>query len=411
MRYVIVGNGVAGVTAAFTIRERSPDAQILIISGESDYFFSRTALMYAFLDRLALRDLEPYERSIYGKKQIGLIRAWVQDLNANRNELALSDGQRIEYDCLLLATGSSPKKPEWAGLQQRPDGVVHFVSLQDLAECERVTARSRQAVVVGGGLIGVELVECLRHFGLEVTFLVREPWYWPAALFQEEAQMVTKHLENHGVRVALNEEVSEVLCRDGTVRAVRTQSGREYSCEMLGITIGVEPAVSWLRSVTTPPKIGKGIRVDASFRTSLPGVFAAGDCAEHGFVEQLWYSAKRQGALAGRAMLGESVRYTPPLFFNSAKFFEIEYTTVGQVTKLPEDAGSWYYRIPNREASVRIITIGGRVAGFNMLGSRWNHAVLEQWIHDGLTLEQVKSRLPEAQFDVEFGRMPLEVRS
>ncbi len=117
MHFVIVGNGVAGITAAFTLRERDADARITVISSESDYFFSRTALMYAFLDRMNRRDLEPYERSLYREKRIELLRAEVVDLNADTREIRLRDGQAIRYGALLLATGSEPRQPSWEAVR------------------------------------------------------------------------------------------------------------------------------------------------------------------------------------------------------------------------------------------------------------------------------------------------------
>jgi len=327
MRYVIIGNGVAGASAAMEIRHREPLAEITMISPESDYFFSRCALMYAYMDRMSLQDLEPYERKVYDRQAIRRIRDQVIDLDANRRSVVLNSGGSLKYDRLLLATGSLPRMPDWKGLDQVRDGVVNFVSLGDLKECERLTPSTREAVIVGGGLIGVELTECLAHHGKKVTFLVMEPWYWPAGLTKEEGTMISEHIRTHGVDVHLEEQASEVLTgADGRVRAVRTASGREYRCQMLGIAIGVRPAVEWLSQVATAPRMGRGIMVTPDFQTSLRNVWAAGDCAEidipesRSLLEQIWYSARRQGKLAGHAMLGDEVNYRPPIFYNSAKF-------------------------------------------------------------------------------------------
>jgi NAD(P)H-nitrite reductase large subunit len=125
-------------------------------------------------------------------------------------------------------------------------------------------------------------------------------------------------------------------------------------------------------------------------------------------VEQIWYSARRQGELAARAMLGDSVQYEPPLFFNSAKFFDIEYTTVGDVTPVPDDARSFFCRLPGEAASIRIIERNGAVIGFNMLGSRWDHTWFERWIRERRAIEEVMRNLHLAQFDVEFGTIGLD---
>jgi NAD(P)H-nitrite reductase large subunit len=403
----IIGNGVAGITAAFTLRARDAQAGITVISGESEYFYSRTALMYAFMDRMTLRDLEPHERRVYKQNRIARRHARVINLDANAQSLTLSSGEQLPYSKLLIATGSVPRTHPWPGLEESKEGVVHFVSLQDLQSAERLVPSTRRAVVVGGGLIGVELVECLRHHGIEVTFLVREPWYWPAALAEDEGEIISAHIASQGVDLRHGVELASIIPdATGRVRAVTTTQGETIECQMLGISIGVQPAIQWLASTATPPALGRGIQVDTGFRTSLPNVYAAGDCAElpNGQVEQIWYSAKRQGELAARSLLGDDIQYTPPLFFNSAKFFDIEYTTVGQVTRLPQGASSRFRRTPGRNISTRIVEKDGAVIGFNMLGSRWNHEILETWIHQKLPTDEAERRLHEARFDVEFTR-------
>lgn len=403
MHYVIIGNGVAGITAAFALRKRDAAAKISVISGESDYFISRTALMYAYMDRLTLRDLEPFERKAYDVQRIERVRGWVDGLDADEQTLHLSSGITLRYDRLLIATGSVPNRFPWPGLDAVTSGVVNFVSLQNLAECERLTPTTRRAVVVGGGLIGIELVECLAHHGVEVDFLVREAWYWPVALAKEEGEMVAAHMARHGIRLHLGHQVAAVIGDSNRrVSAVKTNKGDEFACQMLGACIGVRPAIDWLRTVRTPPTLGRGIQISAAFQTSLPNVWAAGDCAElpAGQVEQIWYSAKRQGELAAKAMLGDAVEYQPPLFYNSSKLFDIEFTTVGVAG--PE---SFYHRLPGKEISIRIMQDKGTVVGFNMLGSRWNHTWFEKWIHERRSLKDVLANLHLAQFDVEFGRV------
>ncbi len=410
-KYVIVGNGVAGVTAAITVRSREPQAEITIISGEGTYFFSRTAMMYALMGHMELRQLEPFERSIWKQKKIQLLHDWVTDLDASQGELRTRSGRTIPFDRLLIATGSSPRIPDWPGLSDAKTGVVNFVSLQDLERCEQLLPKARLATVVGGGLIGVELVECLIHHRIPVRFLVREPHFFHAALSVDEAKLVEEHLRQKGVELHTNESVTRVGVTDtGAVSQVETSSGKQHNCDVLGIAIGVRPAVDWLGQVSTPPEIGRGVKVDPSFQTSLPSVYAAGDCAEigpTGFVEQLWYTAKRQGELAARAMLGDQVQYAPPTFFNSSKFFEIEFTCVG--ISHPGPAGREYFSsLPGRPVSVRLLEQDGVFAGISLLGSRWRHQHFERWIAERRTVGYVIEHLREAQFDVEFGRVPLD---
>ncbi len=412
MDIVIIGNGVAGITCAFTARDRDPGARITVVSGETDYFFSRTALMYAFQDRLNRRDLEPHERAVYDRKRISRVRDWVVDLDAGAGQVRLEGGASLPYDRLVFAVGARPRVLHWPGVDAVRDGLVHFVSMQDLDACERLTPSTRQAVVVGGGLIGIELVECLAYHGVQVTFLVREPYYWPVALGREEAEFVARHMRSHGVDVRLADEMERVeVDRAGRVAGVVTRSGAKLPCQMLGITAGVTPNVDRLAAFQDAPAVGRGVLVDETLETGLPGVFACGDCAEirrpdgTTFNELIWYSAKRQGQVVGHNLFGDRRPYHPPTFFNSSKFFDIEYTTVGEVMRAPAGARSIYLQMPGADISVRVVHDGDRVLGFNMLGSRWNHEVLERWVEERRAPEYVMARLEQAQYDVEFGRV------
>ena len=413
---VIVGNGVAGITCALHARQRDPQASITVVSGETDYFFSRTALMYSYMDMMTRRDLEPYERVMYREQRIRLVRDWVVDLDAERQEATLEKGEVLPYDKLVLAVGAAPNLFNWEGIHDIQDGLVHFVSMQDLDTCERLTPSTKTAVVVGGGLIGIELVECLLHHGVDIKFLIREPWYWPMALSVEEADFVSVHMREHGVDVRLSEEMTKVETdANGRVSTVHTNKGDAISCQMLGITAGVHPNIKRLKEFKHQPEMGRGIIVNERFETSLPNVYAAGDCAEihpesgKPYGELIWYSAKRHGAQVARNLFGDELTYKPPLFFNSSKFFEIEYTTVGNINAVEEGSPTLFRKMPGKNISQRIIcNHDNEVVGFNMLGSRWNHEVLERWVHERRSMEFVRQHLAEAQYDVEFGRVNLK---
>lgn len=410
---VIVGNGVAGITAAMTARARDGDARITVVSAEAPYFFARTALMYALMDRMQRRDLEPHPRRLWAEQRIERVYARATDLDANARTLRLDRGGVLAWDKLLLCTGAVPRRLHLEGLDGT-EGVVGLVSLQDLDACERWIPSTREAVVVGGGLIGIELVECLVHHGVRTTFVVRDPWYWPAALCAEEGAMIEAHLRARGVEVrAKTNLVAVQRDRSGRVAGVSLDDGSSRPAQMLGVCIGVEPAVDWLRAVATPPSLARGVRVDAELRTSLRDVWAAGDCAELDLgeagtrVETTWYAAKAQGETAGLNLTGRASGYAPKTFFDSAKLFDLEYTTVGDLDALPAHARSVYRRHPSRFMSQRIVHAEGRVLGFNLIGSRWDHTVLARWIDETRSLPWVLAHLGEAQFDAEFGRAPL----
>lgn len=414
---LIVGNGVAGTRCALTLRERDDDVRIQLVSDETEYFFSRTALMYALMDRMARRDMEPYERKVYDKQRIERVKGRVTDLDASAKTLKIDGEKSLSFDELVLATGSVARALPLANAAEIKTGLVHFVSMQHLDACESLIPSTQEAVVVGGGLIGVELVECLIFHKIKTTFVVREDWYWPAALCKEEGELIAEHLRAQGVNLVTNEQVKDVAVdAQGRVSSVTLSSGKSLACQFLGVAIGVEPQIKWLSSVKTQPKMNRGIVTDRRLHTSLNGVWAAGDCAEvpvgdgsETLIEPIWYAAKRHGEFVGRQLSGSRESYTPPRFYNSAKFFHVEYTTIGDWRTIAKGAQSLLLRPKKGGAvSVRLVHHENKLVAFNALGSRWDHNIIGRWMDEERSLDWVRSHLREAQFDVEFGRVSLK---
>lgn len=416
MHYVIVGNGVAGMEAALALRRRDDEARISLISDEHDHFYSRPALMYVLAGQLDLRATEPYDRALYERLRFERLRGRVVRLDHERRTLHFEDGRNTGYDRLLLAVGSRGRPAPWPGAEG--PGVHHFVTLADLAGLERDARRGQRAAIVGGGLIGVEVAEVLHDRGLHVSFLIREPWYFPVALDEQEAALVSEHMRAQGIDVRLGVNVDEVLRgTDGRPRALRL-GAEELPADLVVAAIGVVPNTGFLQGGALALARNGAIEVDDSLRTNLPDVWSAGDCANVTWAdgsrrpEQLWYTARDQGRAVAAAMLGDTLRYARGTWYNSAKFFDLEYTTAGWVpvsksfdgaplTPDPE-LRTWFQRVPGRFESQRVIVKGERVVGFNFVGGRWNHEPLLQWIHERRPLPWVLARLGEAQFDEEF---------
>jgi NADPH-dependent 2,4-dienoyl-CoA reductase/sulfur reductase-like enzyme len=416
VHYVIVGNGVCGMEAALLLRARDTAARITLVSSEHPHFFSRPAIMYVFAGQLRVADTEPYDRGLYQRMGFERVGRRVVSVDAAGHRLGFHDAPDLTWDRLLLAVGSAARPAPWPGADG--PGVHGFVTLRDLEALDAAAKRGQRAIVIGGGLIGVEAAEVLHHRGLEVAFLVRENWYFPVALESREAALVAEHLRGHGVDVRLGAETQEILRHpDGGLRGVRA-GGVEFPADLVVSAIGVVPNTSFLASSAVPLARNGAIEVDGALRTTLPDVWAAGDCANVLWSdgtrrpEQLWYTARDQGRVAARSMLGDDVSYRRGAWYNSAKFFDIEYTTVGLVPALlnfdntPLDPGpelrSWFARDPVRPVSQRIVLKGERVVGFNMLGSRWDHELLLRWIEERRDLPFVLDHLDQARFDEEF---------
>ena len=168
---VIIGNGISGVTAARHLRKMGDD-KILLISDESDAFFSRTALMYVYMGHMKFEHTQPYEEGFWRENRIERLFGRVSKINPSFKTLSLKDKTTINFDILIIATGSVPNRFGWPG--ENLKGVCGLYHKQDLEALEAATPRIEDAVVVGGGLIGVELAEMLVSRGKKVTFLVRE---------------------------------------------------------------------------------------------------------------------------------------------------------------------------------------------------------------------------------------------
>lgn len=410
-KYVVIGNGIAGVTFARELRKRDAQAEILLVSGESEYFFSRTALMYVYMGHMTFEHTKPYEDWFWSKNRIGLKQAWVNSVDFNTKVLHLDGGEMISYDILILATGSKPNKFAWPG--ENLQGVQGLYSLQDLQLMESNTEGISGAVVVGGGLIGIEMAEMLLSRGIKVTFLVRERNFWDNVLPLEEAQLVNRHILEHHVDLRLETELKEIIGDEkGRVKAVKTSKGEEIPCGFVGLTVGVSPNIGFLKG--TALETNRGILVDESFRTNMQDVYAIGDCAEFRQVpvqgrkqiEQVWYTGRMHGETLAAGLAGsQHIPYRPGIWFNSAKFFDIEYQTYGDVPpSWSEEMDSFYWEDKHGKICLRLLwdKKSRGLIGVNAFGWRLRHAYFDKAIAEARSIEKVMQELPKADFDPEF---------
>lgn len=416
---VVIGNGIAGITTARHIRKLS-DVKITVISSETKHFFSRTALMYVYMGHMKFEHTKPYEDFFWEKNRIELIQDNVLSVDYKSQTLQLEREKPVRYDKLVLATGSKPNLFGWPG--QSLPGVQGLYSFQDLqlleanthhynaSESEKLVKR---AVIVGGGLIGVELAEMLLTRNIKVTFLVRESRFWGSVLPKEEGELIASHLKEHGVDLRLNEELDEILpAANGRVGSVRTKSGEILECQLVGLTAGVSPNVDFLRG--TELHINKGILVNQLLETNIANVFAAGDCVEiekpsvgHKSIEAVWYTGRMMGEVLAQTLCGNPTPYVPGPWFNSAKFFDIEYQTYGNVSAEPQPRESrFYWQHPTKNLAIHVVwkTQTERFVGINTYGIRMRHELFHNWLKAGAGIDEVMSGLPNANFDAEFYR-------
>lgn len=414
---IIIGNGIAGITTARTLRKNSV-CRITVISSETPHFISRTALMYVYMGHMGYEQIKPYSDDFWEKNRIELLFEHVEAVDLTNKALKLRSGLKMNYSKLVLATGSMPNFFNWPG--QNLMGVQGLYSWQDLQNLEANThppeaknnPKVKHAVIVGGGLIGVELAEMLISRNIKVTFLVREAHFWGSILPAEEGRLIVDHLAEHGVKVLLNTELKEIRGdMHRKVQSVITTKGEEIKCAFVGIATGVRPNIDFIRD--SGLDIDKGILVDDHLRTSNASVFAVGDCAQlrtpmshRSAIEAVWYTGRMMGETLGLTLAGKEQLYRPGHWFNSAKFFDIEYQVYGQVPAKPDDKlSSFYWAETDGKRALRIVYDNEQVfRGIHAFGIRLRHEIADRWLSEKKPVADVVCELGDLNFDPEFGR-------
>ncbi len=411
---VIIGNGIAGVTAARHIRKLS-DKKISIVSAESKYFFSRTALMYVYMGHMKFEHTQPYENHFWKKNRIELVEGYVTMVNTQEKIIQIDGAPDLNYDKLVIATGSKPNKFGWPG--QDLDGVQGLYSKQDLDLLEENAPNNRvckRAVIVGGGLIGIELAEMLRTRNIPVTFLVREDSFWNGVLPKGESEMINEHIREHHIDLRLGTSLKEIIPdENGKVKSVTlAETGEEIECNLVGLTAGVTPNIDFLKE--SGIELGRGVKVNRFLETNVEDVFAIGDCAEQHEaignrrpVEAVWYTGRMMGETLAQTICGNRMEYKPGHWFNSAKFLDIEYQTYGWVfseRRKKDTEAHFHWRHPKEKICITIAfdKNSEEFLGINTFGIRLRHEIFDRWLNEKRAIDFVMEHLIDANFDPEF---------
>jgi NAD(P)H-nitrite reductase large subunit len=412
---VIIGNGISGVTAARHIRKAS-DKKITIVSAESNYFFSRTALMYVYMGHMKFEHTKPYEDWFWKKNRIDLKSGFVENIDTNNKSLVFADGSNLQYDKLVIATGSKINKFGWPG--QDLKGVQGLYSKQDLENLEVFAPDNKtckRAVIVGGGLIGIELAEMLHSRHIPVTFLVRESSFWNGVLPKEESEMINKEIRNNGIDLRLSSSLKEIISdENGQVKSIIIEgTNEEIICNLVGLTAGVSPNIDVAKN--SDIETGRGIKVNRFLETNIPNIYAIGDCAEQREaignrrpIEAVWYTGRMMGEALAQTICGNRMAYKPGHWFNSAKFLDIEYQTYGWVWAQPKENEARFYW--EHESGKKCIHINydkntKEFIGINNFGIRMRHKFFDCALTEKKSVEYVLEHLSDANFDPEFYKL------
>jgi nitrite reductase (NADH) large subunit len=327
-RYLIIGNGVAGARAAVKIREADPEGEIHIFTEEAYPFYYRVRFPEFVAGEVTIQNLTIHTREWYQSKEIAIhLEEGITEVNTQKKEVTSQKGKNYTYDLLLMATGGHAFVPPIKGTEKK--GVFTLRTMKDAISMKEFSGGVRQAILIGGGLVGLETGGALLRRGIKVAVIEYNPRILPRQMDPEGAKILQEKLESMGFSFFLNGQSEEILGKE-TVEGLRLKDGRTAEGQMVIISAGVRPNIKLAQAIGLETK--NGILVNDRLETKTEGLFAAGDVAEHrGRVYGIWPAAQRQGEIAGVNMSGGSALYEGTVVSNTLKVVGIELTSAGDI--------------------------------------------------------------------------------
>ncbi|HEX6507879.1 MAG TPA: FAD-dependent oxidoreductase [Chloroflexota bacterium] len=312
-RFVIIGNGVAGTTAAEHIRKNSPEADVTLVAGEPYPLYNRVALPIFLKGRVQEKNVMMRTREVEEARGVKLLlETWVDAVCLDESTAVTSEGRELPFDRLLIATGGTPRVLEVPGTSLH--GVYQFQTLDDTKDIVARCEESGSAVALGGSYIGYELAEAFSHRGLQTTWIMRGDRFLRRLLDHQGGEVVDLLAKDRGVEVIYNDWVETIDSDNGVPKSVTTAGGRTAPADMVGYGIGLEYYTELAERIGIETR--KAILTDEYLRTTRPNIYAAGDVAEFYDViinrhNQMgtWDNAASHGRLVARNMLGEKLVY------------------------------------------------------------------------------------------------------
>jgi NAD(P)H-nitrite reductase large subunit len=371
--YVIIGNGVAAISAVEAIRARDAATPIVILTDQECAFYSRPSLYYILLGRIEFDDAWGRTQEFYPRNGTQLrCTTTATAIDPAAHTVQIEGQALLPYSKLLLAVGTRGRVLPWAAQDLR--GVVTLNTLADVISISELLSTGERAVVAGGGLTSIELVESCRRWGLATTFVMRGDRFLEKQLTMDEAELIHRRLRADGVDVRTDEEISAVNGQEGRVASAAIKStGEEIACDIAACTVGVVPSKELAQSAGAETE--QGIVVDDRMQTTLPDVYAAGDVAQvrgpdntPARSEMLWYVAGDMGRAAGANMAGGDARYSRRVYLNVSEFCGLDFAGVGEIVPGQPEVKETVIRDDRGTGSIRLVTRDGVLIGACFLG-------------------------------------------
>lgn len=403
--YVVIGNGITGVTAAEILRAEDAAADITVVADDPFPVYYRPALKDYLAGRVREDKLWARPNSFYQAQRIRFLAERVVGIQAGQHTVQLQNGKQLPYSRLLLANGARANRLTCPGANL--PGVMTLRTVADYQEVVGQLGTVRRVVVSGSGTLALETIETLRHRGYNVTHLLRRKTLWSEVLDATSSDLVLQQERRDGVDARLEDEIAEISGKNGRVSGVVTTSGAHIACEMVIVAIGIDPIIDFIKASGIP--CGRGVKVDEAMRTSAPDIYAAGDVLETtdpltGRVRVIgqWYPAVQQGRAASYSMLGlldTGHPFRSSTFYNATFLYGLDFASVG-LTQVPRDSKGYQELVADPQARIyrKVLLKDGVPVGALSLGDRKGTLALKRAIDHKVNLTPVLSRLFAGDF-------------
>jgi NADPH-dependent 2,4-dienoyl-CoA reductase/sulfur reductase-like enzyme len=333
-RYVVIGSGAAGITAIDVIRRQDPQGDIILVAEDRYGYYSRPGLAYLLSKEIPETMLFPFSDQDFTSLRVKRVAAQATHILPDTHQVRLINGATLQYDRLLLATGSQAIRLQIPGADL--DGSVKLDNIDDARKIIKLAGRGKTAVVVGGGITALEIVEGLAARCVKVHYFLRDNRYWGNVLEESESRVIEDRLREEGVIIHYYTEMVEILGKKGKVTGVRTKKDEILRCDIVAVAIGVRPRIELAN--TCELETDRGILVDEYMQTNQPDIYAAGDIGQvrdprtgKTTMDTLWGSAKIQGKFAGLNISGTTMAFSKPVAFNVTRLAGLTTTIIGAV--------------------------------------------------------------------------------
>ncbi len=407
-KIIIIGNGVAGATAAEVIRKNNKDISISIYSDEPYPFYSRIKLPHFLGDEIKQEDTYIYNADWYKEKGIEFYPGTkIKKIEPDKKFIITEKEEKAEYDKLLLATGSTNFVPPIKGREK--NGFFTLRTIKDVLSIKEYSLKNRNAIMIGGGLLGLEAARGLKVRGLDVTVVEFFPRLLPRQLDEKGAKVLRKLIEKVGIKVVLNAQSDEVLGED-KVAGLKLKGGRNVDCNLIIISAGITPRIELAKEAGI--SVSKGIIVNERFETNIKGIYAAGDCAEfQGRIYGLWTASTEQGTVAGNNIAGVDTVYSGTTPSTTLKIVGIDLTSIGVVNPPSptsplegEGKGEGYRELIREDGSnevyKKLVIKDGKIVGAILLGDTKDVRAVSKLIKNNVDVSKFEDKLTDSKFDL-----------